>query len=263
MQLPDPEAAYENDEAMRNLMDMRAEMLWSGGAMGLQHVWPFVKPFLGKNIFGVTDDIKIQTGTRIDEAGNTVPVNENMLQLAKKYGIPMNVFSTSEASFVKGAGSVIGLFPFVATKARQAQNAQQLAIADNINRTLNNLSPIGLFSDSAVIANKSFKTMIRNFTSTKTLLYNRAMDIGDKIGDKFIPVQKLRDVAQNLELEYYGGKRPARGEGQLRLNQPDYSRPQTVDELLQGFTGKNDEFIDALIDPVSYTHLTLPTTPYV
>ena len=248
MQLPDPEAAYENDEAMRNLMDMRAELLWSGGAMGLQHVWPFVKPFLGKNIFGVTDDIKIQTGTRIDDAGNTVPVNENMLQLAKKYGIPMNVFSTSEASFVKGAGSVIGLFPFVATKARQAQNAQQLAIADNINRTLNNLSPIGLFSDSAVIANKSFKTMIKNFTSTKTLLYNRAMDIGDKIGDKFIPVQKLREVAQNLELEYYGGKRPARGEGQLRLNQPDYSRPQTVDELLQGFTGKNDEFIDALID---------------
>ncbi len=248
MQLPDPEAAYKNDEAMRNLMDMRAEMLWSGGAMGLQHVWPFVKPFLGKNIFGVTDDIKIQTGTRIDEAGNTVPVNENMLALAKKYGIPMNVFSTSEAGFVKGAGSVIGLFPFVATKARQAQNAQQLAIADNINRTLNNLSPVGLFSDTTVLANKSFKNMIKNFTSTKTLLYNRAMDIGDKIGDKFIPVQKLRDVAQNLELEYYGGKRPARGEGQLRLNQPDYSRPQTVDELLQGFTGKNDEFIDALID---------------
>ena len=45
--------------------------------------------------------------------------------------------------------------------------------------------------------------MIKNFTSTKTLLYNRAMDIGDKIGDKFIPVQKLREVAQNLELEYY------------------------------------------------------------
>ena len=69
----------------------------------------------------------------------------------------MNVFSTSEASFVKGAGSVIGLFPFVATKARQAQNAQQLAIADNINRTLNNLSPIGLFSDSAVIENNDQK----------------------------------------------------------------------------------------------------------
>ena len=75
MQLPDPEAAYQNDEKMRNLMDLRAEFTWSGGAMGLQHVWPFVKPFLGKNIFGVTDDIKIQTGTRIDEAGNTIPVN--------------------------------------------------------------------------------------------------------------------------------------------------------------------------------------------
>jgi len=248
MQLPDPEAAYKNDEAMRNLMDMRAELLWSGGAMGLQHLWPVVKPYVGKNIFGISDDLKIQTGTMKDEFGKEIPVNQNMLDLAKKYNIPMNVFSTSPVGFVKGSASVVGLFPFVATKARAAQNAQQLAIAREINSTLNDLSPIGLFSDSAVLANKSFKNMVKNFTSTKTLLYKRALSIADDIGDRFIPVERLREQAQNLELEYYGGKRPARGEGALRLNQPDYSRPQTVDELLQGFTGKSDEFVDALID---------------
>jgi len=216
--------------------------------MGLQHLWPVVKPYVGKNIFGISDDLKIQTGTIRDEMGKEIPVNQNMLDLAKKYNIPMNVFSTSPVGFVKGSASVVGLFPFVATKARAAQNAQQLAIAREINSTLNDLSPIGLFSDSAVLTNKSFKNMVKNFTSTKTLLYKRAMSIGDDIGDRFIPVERLREQAQNLELEYYGGKRPARGEGALRLNQPDYSRPQTVDELLQGFTGKSDEFVDALID---------------
>ena len=77
----------------------------------------------------------------------------------------MNVFSTSPSGFVKGAGSVIGLFPFVATKARQAQNAQQVALAKNINDVLNDLSPIGLFKDANVVSNKSFKTMINKFTS--------------------------------------------------------------------------------------------------
>ena len=38
MQLPDPEAAYKNNEQIRNLMDAREELMWSGGAMGLQHM---------------------------------------------------------------------------------------------------------------------------------------------------------------------------------------------------------------------------------
>ena len=43
------------------------------------------------------------------------------MKVAEKQGIPMNVFTVSEANIVKGSGKVIGLFPFVATKARQVQ----------------------------------------------------------------------------------------------------------------------------------------------
>ena len=161
--------------------------------------------------------------------------------------IPMNVFSTSSSGFVKGAGSVIGLFPFVATKARQAQNAQQVALAKQVNNVLNDLSPIGLFKDANVVSSKSFKTMINKFTSTKTALYNRAFNISDKVNDAFIPTARIKEVAENLELMYYGGKRDKQ-KTNLRLNNPDYNRPQSVDELLQGFTGKTDEFVDALID---------------
>ena len=170
MQLPDPDEAYKHNEKVRNIMDAREELLWTGGAMGLMHVFPLVKRLLGKTL-GVSEDMKIKVGEIADESGKMVPVHENLLKLSRQYNIPLNVFSTSPSGFVKGAGSVIGLFPFVATKARHAQNAQQIALAENINSILNDLSPIGLFSDSAIIANKSFKNMIYNFTSTKTLLY--------------------------------------------------------------------------------------------
>ena len=246
MQLPDPDEAYKHNEKVRNIMDAREELLWTGGAMGLMHVFPLVKRLLGKTL-GVSEDMKIKVGEIADESGKMVPVHENLLKLSRQYNIPLNVFSTSPSGFVKGAGSVIGLFPFVATKARHAQNAQQIALAENINSVLNDLSPIGLFSDSAIIANKSFKKMINNFTSTKTLLYKRAFQISDKIGDKFIPTARIKEMAQNLEILTYGGKRPEKGKS-LRLDNPDYGRPSTVDELLQGFTGKSDEFVDALID---------------
>ena len=104
----------------------------------------------------------------------------------------MNVFSVSESGFVQGAGKVIGLFPFVATKARQAQNVQRVAVADTINRTMNNLSPIGLFSEAGMLANKEFRNMVSQFAGTKTVLYNRAFSIGDKVGDAFHTNKKIK-----------------------------------------------------------------------
>tara|TARA_R110002051_G_scaffold128519_1_gene202225 strand:+ start:4210 stop:7137 length:2928 start_codon:yes stop_codon:yes gene_type:complete len=247
MHLPDPSAAYAKDEKIRDLIDARDEMVWSGGALGLQHLFPVVKRLLGKTL-KVNQNMPIKVGEYADAEGVMQPINENMLELAKKYNIPMNVFSTSDAALVKGAGSVISIFPFVATKSRAAQNAQQIALAENINSILNDLSPIGLFSDSAVVANKSFKTMIQKFTSTKTALYKRALKIGDEINDDFIPTYRIKEMAENLEILEYGGKRPKGKEGSLRLDQPDYDRPMNVDELLQGFIGKQTDFVDALID---------------
>ena len=48
MQLPDPDEAYKHNEKVRNIMDAREELLWTGGAMGLMHVFPLVKRLLGK-----------------------------------------------------------------------------------------------------------------------------------------------------------------------------------------------------------------------
>jgi len=232
MGLPDPEAAYEKDEKLRNLMDMRDELLFSGGAMGLQAVWPNVKRMMGRGIFGIKETQK------------------KMIDKAKNLNIPMNVFSVSPNGFVSGAGKVIGLFPFVATKARQAQNIQQVALAENVNKILNNLSPISLFADSSLRAVKGFSDTVKAFSSTKTLLYKRAMDIGDKIGEAFIPTSKIKEQAQILQELL--GKNVQMENGRRVISNPIKSQDgytmSSVVENFKKFTGDAGDFEDALIN---------------
>ena len=232
MGLPNPDEAYLKDEKLRNLMDMRDELLFSGGAMGLQAVWPNVKRLMGRGIFGIKETQK------------------KMIDKAKNLNIPMNVFSVSPNGFVSGAGKVIGLFPFVATKARQAQNIQQVALAENVNKILNNLSPISLFADSSLRAVKGFSDTVKAFSSTKTLLYKRAMDIGDKIGEAFIPTSKIKEQAQILQELL--GKNVQMENGRRVISNPIKSKDgytmSSVVENFKKFTGDAGDFEDALIN---------------
>ena len=244
MGLPDPSAAYQNDEAIRNLIDQRNELLWSGGAVGLSRVWPHMKKFFGKSLFGVEKGMKVSGG--IDAAGN--PVMVDVMDQAKKLNVPMNVFSTSKAGFVNAAGKVIGLFPFVATRARQAQNAQQIAVASQINNVLNDLSPVSLFADSGVLAMKEFKNMVSRFAASKAVLYKRANNLADKVGDEFIPLQRLKDEARALEYATYGPKGKQAGAGTLGVNVPHEYNLSKLDDILGPFTGKARSYTDALIN---------------
>jgi len=229
--IPDPTEAVKNDQQLRELLDMRNELLFSGGALGLQRVFGYVKPFLG-NILGVKSKAAKEAAKKGEELG-----------------IPMNVFSVSESGFVQGAGKVIGLFPFVATKARQAQNVQRVAVADTINRTMNNLSPIGLFSEAGLLANKEFRNMVSQFAGTKTVLYNRAMGIADKVGDAFLPTKRLKDQAMALQEFYYGpqGMAGAADEAALTVADPRGYGNLKFDEIIKKFTGDADDFRTAIM----------------
>ena len=232
MGLPNPDEAYLKDEKLRNLMDMRDELLFSGGAMGLQAVWPNVKRFMGKKVFGIKE------------------AQKKMIDKAKNLNIPMNVFSVSPNGFVSGAGKVIGLFPFVATKARQAQNIQQVALAQNINKILNNLSPISLFADSSLRAVKGFSDTVSSFSASKTVLYKRAMTIGDKIGEAFIPTARIKEQAQILQELL--GKNVKMENGRKVVSNPIKSQDgysiSSVVENFKKFTGDAGDFEDALIN---------------
>jgi len=197
--IPNLTEAMEKDETLRNLYDMRNELLWSGGAVGLSHMWPWVKkgfaPLVGVTKGGI-----------------------DMMQKGVKYGVPMNVFSVTESAIIKGAGKVIGLFPFVATKARQAQNAQQVAMAQSINRVLNNYSPISLLNDAGMLADKNFREGVAKFASTKETLYRSALDLGDEIGDAFIPTANIKEEAFKLS------KRLGLDERKIHLDMPGEGR---------------------------------------
>jgi hypothetical protein len=207
--IPNLTEAMEKDETLRNLYDMRNELLWSGGAVGLSQMWPFIKrgfaPLVGVTKGGI-----------------------DMMKKGVQYGVPMNVFSVTESNIVKGAGKVIGLFPFVATKARQAQNAQQVAMAQSINRTLNNYSPISLLNDAGMLADKNFREGVAKFASTKETLYKSALDIGDEIGDKFIPTAQIKEEAFKLS------KRLGLDQRKIMLDLPGDYGAQAIDfeELL-------------------------------
>ena len=184
--IPNPEEAIRKNQQLRDLYDMRNELLWSGGAVGLSNLFPYIKSAWGKKLLGVTEDSKA------------------LMKKAEQANVPMNVFSVTESGIVKGSGKVIGLFPFVATKAREVQNAQQVAIANHINKTLNNFSPIGLLNDAGLLADKAFREGIENFENTKTILYDQAMDIATTglKGEKFIPTALIREEAAKLAARF-------------------------------------------------------------
>ena len=184
--IPNPEEAIRKNQQLRDIYDMRNELLWSGGAVGLSNLFPYIKNAWGKKLLGVTEDSKA------------------LMKKAEQANVPMNVFSVTESGIVKGSGKVIGLFPFVATKAREVQNAQQVAIANHINKTLNNFSPIGLLNDAGLLADKAFREGIQNFENTKTILYDQAMDIATTglKGEKFIPTALIKEEAAKLAARF-------------------------------------------------------------
>jgi hypothetical protein len=212
--IPDPEQAMKNNEQLRDLTEMYNELLWSGGAVGLSNIYPYIKHAWGKKLLGVTEESK------------------KMMKDASRMGVPMNVFTVSDAAVVKGAGKVVGLFPFVATKARQAQNAQQIAIANSVNKTLNDLSPINLLAEAGLLADQGFRESVSSLATSKALFYESAMEVTDTLlkNEKFIPTQHIKETAAKLS------QRLGKDVSQIKL---DYIKPgggyaETIelDELL-------------------------------
>ena len=231
--IPNPEEAAVKDRELRNLYEMRNELLWSGGAVGLSNMFPAIKSVWGKKLLGITEDSK------------------RMMNVAHRAGVPMNVFSASESGVVSGSGKVVGLFPFTATKARQVQNAQQVAVANSINTTLNNLSPIGLMNEAGMLADKSFREAVSSLAATKSLLYNHTMDIANKIDEGFIPTQRIKEQAAKLakflnkdkrqiKIQYEGGNITL-DELMSKVNVLDESRK--LNDILPALAFMEDEWM--------------------
>ena len=228
--IPNLDEAMQKDLALRNLYDVRNELLWSGGTVGLSEMWPLIKQNLGKKILGINKK------------------SEQLYKQAEKANVPANVFTITQSGVVPGLGKVLGVFPFVSTKAKQVQNLQQLAVANEINSTLNNYSPIRLMNQAGMLADEGFRDGIKQFAATKTMLYKRASNIGKEIADPFIPMDRVKKLAADMYENL-----AANTDVKLDVQRTDsYGYQSTVtksiDEIFQPVIEKEKSVQEALMD---------------
>ena len=133
-----------DDPAVENILNARNELLWSGGAGGLAKLFPYIKPFIGKTFLGVKDADKLATMGRLN-------------------GVPMSVFNVSESGLVQSLPGTIGLFPIVAGRARQIQNAQMSAAYKNVINVMDEISPVTLLADAGLLIDKGFRKTVSDF----------------------------------------------------------------------------------------------------
>jgi len=228
--IPNLDEAMEKDLALRNLYDVRNELLWSGGTVGLSEMWPIMKQTLGRKVLGINEK------------------SDQLFKQAEKANVPANVFTITQSGVVPGLGKVLGVFPFVSTKAKQVQNLQQIAIANEINSTLNNYSPIRLMNQAGMLADEGFRDGIKQFAATKTMLYKRASNIGKEIADPFIPMDRVKKLAADMYENL-----AANTDVKLDVQRTDsYGYQSTVtksiDEIFQPVIEKEKSVQEALMD---------------
>tara|TARA_R110000772_G_scaffold52930_1_gene121177 strand:- start:94 stop:2979 length:2886 start_codon:yes stop_codon:yes gene_type:complete len=222
------EADQSDDGAVENIVNLRNELLFSGGAAGLAKLFPYIKPFIGRSFLGINDEAR------------------RLATLGRTHNVPMSVFNVTNSGLVAGLPPVVGLFPIVATNARLAQNAQQAAVYTSILKSLDDFSPIVNFNDAGIMVDAGFRKMVSEYGLMKGVLYNNVSKQADKLnGEAFIPTDKIKILA--------GALRQRLKEGQISVETRsigsggDYSQTQSFEEVFQKISGAGGEIESALM----------------
>ena len=229
--LQDIPADQTDDAAVENILNIRNEILWSGGAGGLAKLFPYIKPFIGKNFLG------------IDKEAN------RLATLGRTHNIPMSAFNVTNSGLVSGLPPVVGLFPIVATNARIAQNAQLASSYAAMLRNIETFSPVQLFTDAGFTMDKGFRKMIGEYGVMKGVLYNNVAKYADALnGEAFIPTQKLKEMATAMRLAKTKGQIPMQ-KTPIQAGPNDYVYGQQIsfDELMKNIKGAGSDIEDVLM----------------
>jgi hypothetical protein len=224
-------ADQTDDAAVENILNIRNEILWSGGAGGLAKLFPYIKPFIGKNFLG------------IDKEAN------RLATLGRTHNIPMSAFNVTNSGLVSGLPPVVGLFPIVATNARIAQNAQLAGAYSAMLRNIETFSPVQLFTDAGFTMDKGFRKMISEYGVMKGVLYNNVAKYADALnGEAFIPTQKLKEMATAMRLAKTKGQIPMQ-QTPIQAGPNDYVYGQAIsfDNLMKNIKGAGADIEDVLM----------------
>jgi hypothetical protein len=220
-----------DDATVENILNIRNELLWSGGAGGLAKLFPYIKPFIGKNFLGIDNEAK------------------RLATLGRTHNIPMSTFNVSSSGLVQGLPPVVGLFPIVATNARTAQNAQLAASYEAMLRNIETFSPVQLFSDAGLMIDKGFRDMIGQYGIMKGVLYNNVAKYADALnGEAFIPTNKIKEMALAMRTAKTKGQIPMQTTPiQAGPNDYVYGQQISFDNLMKGIKGSGADIEDALM----------------
>ena len=105
------------------------EFLWTGGATALIPALRAIKPKL---------------------LGVATPEARRLQKISEEMGIPLGAQAVSERGFVKGAGKVLGVFPWIGGPARRGAVATEVALRGKYNNILNTLAPNATLADLGV-----------------------------------------------------------------------------------------------------------------
>ena len=233
-----------DDPTVENIINARNELLWSGGAVGLAKLFPYIKPFIGKNFLGVKGDA------------------DRLATMGRTYGVPMSVFNVSQSGLVQSLPSTIGLFPIVATRARQIQNAQLAAAYKNMASVMDEISPITLLADAGLLIDKGFRKTVKDFATMKGTLFSNANKYARALDkEAIIPTKKIKELAGGIRAMLEAQNIPIKA---LPLNETStYAAKQTnLNELLAGIAGKEDQLksglamLDGMEDFITPSQLT-------
>ena len=229
--LQDIPADQSDDAVVENILNVRNELLWSGGAGGLAKLFPYIKPFIGKNFLGIDSEAK------------------RLASLGRTHMIPMSAFNVSRNGLVQGLPPVVGLFPIVATNARIAQNAQLAAAYTQMLKNIETFSPVQLFNDAGILIDKGFRKMISEYGVMKGVLYNNVSKYADALnGEAFIPTAKIKEMATAMRLAKTKGQIPMQTKP-IQAGPDDYVYGQSIsfDDLMKGIKGSGADIEDALM----------------
>jgi len=229
--LQDIPADQTDDAAVENILNIRNEILWSGGAGGLAKLFPYIKPFIGKNFLGIDKEA------------------QRLATLGRTHNIPMSAFNVSSSGLVQGLPPVVGLFPIVATNARIAQNAQLASAYTQMLKNIETFSPVQLFNDAGLLIDDGFRKMISEYGVMKGVLYNNVAKYADALnGEAFIPTAKLKEMATAMRLAKTKGQIPMQTTPiQAGPNDYVYGQQISFDELMKGIKGSGADIEDALM----------------
>jgi hypothetical protein len=148
-----PMAAAEDPMAptKRALSAAEEEFKWTGGAVALIPALRSIKPFL---------------------LGVHTPAARRLQKVSEQMDIPLGASAVTERGWVKGAGKVLGVFPFVGSPAKHAAVRTEVALRTKYDKILNQLAPNATLADVGVDLTKGAVEKFGKFKAVAGELYD-------------------------------------------------------------------------------------------